>query len=357
MYASFPLLAGAAFHAAVDELGLTTDEVSFYLLVLGLFVAALVLNLLAITAYSAYIDRSRLRAQITRSVLPILPSELAAGLLTLAVTLAHTHLGLPAVILFAAVLLTFQYLVGELLLSQERSEELEVRAKQLAGFQVALLSALLRTLDLRDRMTARHSAAVARYSRELAARAGLPQEDQDLAHSAGLLHDIGKFILPDEILRARSGLTEEDWEQIKRHPAEGARIVSQIDGYSPVGDIILAHHEQVDGTGYPRGLKGEEIPELARILAVADAYDAMTSRDSYRGEPKSSFEAIAELRRVAGTQLDPRFVDLFTGMLADKTLAYRHGEDVDFDSELALDKRIHDYVAQTSAPEKRTQAQ
>jgi HD-GYP domain-containing protein (c-di-GMP phosphodiesterase class II) len=124
-----------------------------------------------------------------------------------------------------------------------------------------------------------------------------------------------------------------------------------------VGDVILAHHERLDGTGYPRGLKEDEIPELARIVAVVDAYDAMTGRDTYRGEPKSSFEALAELRRVAGTQLDPRFVDLFAELLADKTLAYRHGEDVDFDSELALDQRIHDYVAQTSAPKERTQAQ
>ncbi len=198
VYASFPLISGAAFHYGVDQLGLTPQDVSFYLLVLGLFVTALAIDLAAIAVYSVYLEGSNLATHVRRSVLPILPSELAAGLLTLAVTLAYTHLGLPAVFLFAIVLLTFQYLVGELLLSQERGDELEVRAKQLAGFQVALLSALLRTLDLRDRMTARHSAAVARYARELAARAGLSSEDQELAHSAGLLHDIGKFVLPDE---------------------------------------------------------------------------------------------------------------------------------------------------------------
>ena len=107
--------------------------------------------------------------------------------------------------LFAVVLIVFQYLIGALLLSQQRADELELRAKQLAGFQVALLSALLRTLDLRDRMTARHSAAVARYSREIAAAAGLSEEEQDLAHTAGLLHDIGKFVLPDRILKGERG--------------------------------------------------------------------------------------------------------------------------------------------------------
>ena len=344
VYATFPLISGALFHFAIDVLELGPHDVSFYLLVLGLFATALAINLASIAVYSVYLEGSKVSAHLRRWVIPILPSELAAGLLTLAVTLAHTHLGLPAVILFAIVLLTFQFLVGELLLSQERADELEMRAKQLAGFQVALLSALLRTLDLRDRMTARHSAAVARYSRELAARAGLSPEDQELAHTAGLLHDIGKFVLPDEVLKARGQLTEDDWEQIKRHPYEGARIVSQIDGYTPVGDIILAHHERPDGLGYPRGLKGDEIPRIARVLAVADAYDAMTARDSYR-EPRSSFEAIHEMRRVSGTQLDGRLVELFVEMLADKTLAYRHGEDADFEAELALDKRIHDYVS------------
>jgi HD-GYP domain-containing protein (c-di-GMP phosphodiesterase class II) len=95
-------------------------------------------------------------------------------------------------------------------------------------------------------------------------------------------------------------------------------------------------------------LSGEEIPELARIIAVADSYDAMTARDSYR-EPMSSQEAIYELRRVAGTQLDPRFVETFIEVLQDKDIAYRQGRDVDFETELALDRRIHDYVAATPA--------
>jgi HD-GYP domain-containing protein (c-di-GMP phosphodiesterase class II) len=110
-----------------------------------------------------------------------------------------------------------------------------------------------------------------------------------------------------------------------------------------VGEIILAHHERIDGLGYPRGLEAQEIPELARIIAVADTYDVMTARDSYRN-PVSSYDAISELRRVAGTQLDPKYVDLFVNVLADKDLAYRHGEDADFERELALDRRIHDYV-------------
>ena len=343
VYAAFPLITGAAFHFAVDELGLSATDPSYYLLVFALFVTALVMNFGAIAAYTAYVEGSSLLSRLQRSFVPLVPSELAAAMLTLGITFAYEKLGLPAVALFAIVLLVFQYLVGELLLSQDRAEELERRAQQLAGFQVALLGALLRTLDLRDRMTARHSAAVARYSRELATVADLSEDDQELAHTAGLLHDIGKFVLPDEILKTRGRLMPEDWDQIRRHPYEGARIVSQIDGYRPVGEIIMAHHERFDGLGYPRGLTGEQIPLLARIVAVADTYDAMTARDSY-GSPKSSFEAIAELRRVSGTQLDGNLVELFVEMLADKDLAYRHGEDADFEAELSLDKRIHDYV-------------
>ncbi|MEJ7875116.1 MAG: HD-GYP domain-containing protein [Solirubrobacterales bacterium] len=343
VYALFPLVGGAAFHAGAESLGLDASDTSFYLLVLALFASTLIIDFVAIAAYTAYVDGTSFLDDLSQSFVPIVPSELAAALLVVGITLGYTKLGLAAVALFAIALLIFQHLVGELLVSQQRANELERRAKQLAGFQVALLGALLRTLNLRDRMTARHSAAVARYSRELAARTGLSEDDQELAHTAGLLHDIGKFILPDHILKTRGRLMPEDWDQIRRHPYEGARIVSQIDGYRPVGDIIMAHHERIDGLGYPRGLTDEQIPYVARIVAIADAYDAMTARDSY-GQPKSSFEAIAELRRVSGTQLDAELVGLFVVMLADKTLAYRHGEDVDFEAELSLDKRIHDYV-------------
>jgi putative nucleotidyltransferase with HDIG domain len=264
-------------------------------------------------------------------------------LIAVGVAYMYFRVGLATVTLLAIALIVLQYLIGSLVISQQRADELELRAKQLAGFQVALLGALLRTLDLRDRMTARHSAAVARYSREIAAAAGLPTSEQELVHTAGLLHDIGKFVLPDRILKGDIELTEIDWEEIKKHPYEGARIVSQIDGYQPVSEIVLAHHERIDGLGYPRGMQGEEIPVLARIIAVADTYDVLTARDSYR-RPVSSYEAITELRRVAGTQLDAQFVETLIDVLADKGFAYRHGEDADFEAELALDKRIHEYV-------------
>ena len=298
-----------------------------------------------IAGYSCYIERSTFKSKL-KVLPPVLPSEFASAMLAVAVVFIYHVIGISAIALFGVVLVTFQYLLGQLLLSQQRAIELEKRSNQLASFQVGMLSAMLRTLDLRDQMTARHSAAVARYSRAIAQRAGFSRREEELVHIAALLHDIGKFILPDRILKANVPLTDEDWMLIKRHPQQGARVVSALDGYGPVAEIILAHHERIDGKGYPRGLQGDEIPELARIISVADTYDVMTARDSYR-TPMSSYDAIVELRRVAGEQLDARFVEVFIELLEGKDVSFQHGEAADFEKELALESRI----AETASPE------
>ena len=338
-----PLVGGTTFHLVRDATGVRADQTAFFVLIAGVFTVALAVNLAIVVGYECYLQRRSPARLVRELIVPQLPAELVAALLIVGVALAYARLGLGAIGLFTIVVVTGQYLMGRLLLSEERADELERRSNQLASLQVGLLSALLRTLDLRDRMTARHSAAVARYSREIAAAAGLSEEEQELVHTAGLLHDIGKFIFPDHILKADKRLSDQDWNMIRTHPFQGAKIVSQVEGYGPVGDIILAHHERVDGKGYPRGLAGEDIPLLSRIISVADVYDVITARDSYR-VPVSSFEAIHELRRVAGTQLDPRFVDVFVELLAGKDVRYRHGEEADFDAELALEKRVHEYA-------------
>jgi putative nucleotidyltransferase with HDIG domain len=346
-YAWFPLITGWVFHHAAAATSSTPGIFGWYLLIVAMFVLALTIDFCLIAGYTSYVERSSFVSKVQRGLLPVLPSELAASALALGFASAYNEAGTAAVALLSVLILIFQYTVRALLVSQDRADELELRARQLAGFQVALLSALLRTLDLRDRMTARHSAAVARYSREIAAAAGMSANDQELVHSAALLHDIGKFVLPDNILKSgRRRLTDEEWEAIKAHPYEGARIVSQIDGYQPISDIILAHHERIDGTGYPHALSEDEIPELSKIISVADTYDVMTARDTYR-EPVSSHDAVVELRRVSGSQLDGRYVEVLVSVLEGKDLAYRHGEDADFEAELALDKRIHDYVKAT----------
>jgi putative nucleotidyltransferase with HDIG domain len=260
-----------------------------------------------------------------------------------AIVAIYEKVGLAALALCVAVLFTFQYLLRELLTSQDRAEALQERTRQLASLQLGTISALMHTLDLRDRMTARHCAAVARYSREIARELGLPAEDQELVHTAGLLHDIGKFVFPDHILKADVPLTERDWQIIRMHPYQGARIVSQVEGYGPISEIVLAHHERWDGTGYPRRLAGESIPLLSRIISVADTYDVMTARDSYR-DPVASIEAMRELQRCSGAQFDGRVVDAFISVLARNDVAFRHADDADFDAELALEGRVIAYA-------------
>jgi putative nucleotidyltransferase with HDIG domain len=348
-YAWFPLLGGLVFRAVSDGTGLGRTDGFFYLLVFGIFMFALAVNFLIIAVHLVYLERSSLLDKVRKLVIPVLPSEVSAALLAVGIAFLYVKVGIAAIALFGLVLFTFQYLLGQLLLSERRAEELErsgkqlkARTTQLASLQVGVLSAIMHTLDLRDRMTARHCAAVARYAREIAMAAGFSEEEQELVHTAGLLHDIGKFIFPDRILKHDTKLTEEDWQIIRMHPFQGSKVVREMEGYGPVGDIILAHHERIDGNGYPRALKGDEIPALSRIISVADTYDVMTARDSYR-KPVSSFEAIQELRRVSGSQLDAEFVEIFIQVLAGKDVRFRHGEDADFDAELGIEKRVHDY--------------
>jgi putative nucleotidyltransferase with HDIG domain len=339
-YLWFPLAAGLFYHWIMQAGAIERGSTAFYLAIFATFVVALAANFLIIGTYASYIGRSSFTAGARRALWPVLPSELAGALLAVGVSFAYVEAGIEAVLLVGIVILVFQYLVGALLRSQDRADQLELRTRQLAGFQVALLSALLRTVDLRDRATGRHSAAVARYSREIAAQAGLSTEEQEVVHTAGLLHDIGKFILPDSILKAGGRkLTAAEWAELKKHPGEGARIVSQVDGYQPIGEIILAHHERIDGRGYPRGLRADQIPVLARVISVANTYDRMTARDA-RGQPVGWQEAVARLREIAGTELDPRLVETFIDILDGKDLAYRHGEDVDLETELTLDAHI-----------------
>ena len=343
-YTLFPLIGGIVFLKTMAEAGITQSDWLFYLSVFLLFQFALAINFVMIACYTSYAERVKFSSKLSL-LPPVLPSEFASAMLAVAVAFIYHLIGIAAIALFGVVLVTFQYLLGQLLLSQQRARELELRSNQLASFQVGMLSAMLRTLDLRDQMTARHSAAVARYSRAIAQRAGYSRREEELVHIAALLHDIGKFILPDRILKANVPLTDEDWMLIKRHPQQGARVVSSLDGYGPVADIILAHHERIDGKGYPRGISGDDIPELARIISVADTYDVMTARDSYR-TPMSSYDAIAELRRVAGKQLDARFVEVFIELLEGNDVSFQHGEASDFEKELALESRI----AETASP-------
>jgi putative nucleotidyltransferase with HDIG domain len=342
-FAFFPVVGGVLFEVLGGR-GLEDSLAQFILAVLVVFLSMNVLNFLLIAIDIAVVDGQAIRQSFQQIYFPLAPVEVAVGLLTAGVAVAFQGGDLSVVGLLAVVGLIFQYLLRTSLNSLERKDKLERRTRELASLQVGLLSTVLQTLSLRDKMTARHSAAVARYSREIARSMGLDENEQDIVHTAALLHDIGKFIFPDSILLADSKLTDEEYELVKRHPEQGARLVAQIEGYGPVAEIVLAHHERIDGKGYPNGLVGPQIPTAAKIISVADTYDVMTSRDSYR-QPVSSREAIEELRRVSGAQLDGSVVETFVGLLEERTITFRHADDADFEKELNLEARVRLHAA------------
>jgi putative nucleotidyltransferase with HDIG domain len=313
-------------------------QTTFALVVFGVFIATNLLNFALIAIQKSVLQEKSFLNQVHTVLVPVLPGQLAAAVLAVILAVAYTKMGYPVLLSLVLVLLIFQYLARALLRSEDRAEQLEARSVRLASMQLGVLVTLVETLALRDRMTARHAAAVARYARALAREMGCDEADQDLAHTAGLLHDIGKFALPDRILHAEI-LSDEDWAVVRRHPQEGATLVGRLDGYGPVADAILYHHEYIDGSGYPAGLIGNEIPLASRILAVCNVYDTLTARDSYRS-PMTPQDAIAELRRVAGRQLDAEIVDAFIAMLErEGPVTFAHGDDADFEAELAFERR------------------
>jgi putative nucleotidyltransferase with HDIG domain len=342
----FPLAGGLLADAlAVDA---SSDALGFCAVVVLVYMATNILNFLCIAVCHPSVGARKLWSKGKSLYLTMLPSEVATALLTATVAYGYMRLGIGAVALAAIVLVVFQYLVWARVQAYERGEELAKRGRELASLQVGLLSTVMQTLSMRDAMTARHSAAVARYAREVARLLGLDEREQDLIHTAALLHDIGKFIFPDSILFADRKLTDEEWEIVKLHPEQGAKLVRRIEGYGPVADIIIGHHERVDGKGYPNGVSGEDIPLGSRIISVADTYDVMTSRDSYR-RPVSSEAAIVELRRVAGSQLDPTVVEAFVEMVEAGRVAFRHTDEADFERELAFERRVADYARPRAA--------
>jgi len=178
---------------------------------------------------------------------------------------------------------------------------------------LAAVLVLAETLDMRDAGTARHSQLVGRYARSIAAELGMSPEHIERMHLAGVLHDIGKIGIPDSILKKPGALEEYEWAEMRKHPELGARIL-QGAHLDDIAGWVLAHHERPDGQGYPVGLSGDQIPLEARILAVVDAYEAMTNDRVYRPALPES-EARAELLRYAGTQFDASIVATFLKLL------------------------------------------
>jgi putative nucleotidyltransferase with HDIG domain len=212
---------------------------------------------------------------------------------------------------------------------RETAGALQAANDRLASANLSFATALVATLDARDRYTAGHSAAVAIYARDIAKRMELSSDDQELVHLCGLVHDVGKIGLPAGLLEKPGALSLEERRSMEKHSEIGERILRKVDDYAVISAIVRHHHERIDGNGYPDRLEGDEIPILARIIAVADAYNAMTSDRPYR-DAMPSRVARLRLAQAVESQFDTAVVAAFEAILTSASEDYRVGAAPEF---------------------------
>ena len=238
-----------------------------------------------------------------------------------ALALAYQSLGVIGVIVFVLPLgiawYSFRLYMMKSTQVRERNRELlslnenlHRTTERLEASHVSVIAALLGSLAAKERSTQGHSDATMQHALAVAKALGLGPDEIAAVNLGTLFHDIGKIGIPEHILLKPSALTEEEWAEMKTHPVIGANLISEVPNLERIRPIVLAHHEHYDGTGYPNGLKGDQIPLAAQIISVADTYEALTSTRPYR-QALAHAEAVAELRRVAGTQLNPIVVESF----------------------------------------------
>jgi putative nucleotidyltransferase with HDIG domain len=319
-----------------DAVGVTDQGVALVGILAAATIVTMVLNAVVNVPLFALLDGVPVQQNI-RAVRGLLPAFGINVALVAVIGEIYAEAGLAAAALLLLNIIAFTYMTRLVVVARERT-------RQYANLSWGVLSGLVRTLDERDSRAARHCAAVAAFSRDLARHVGMSKREQELAHTAGLLHDIGKFALSDRVMERGGVLEEADWRGVRRHPEIGAELLRDLGVYGPVADIVRAHHERIDGRGYPHGLSDQEIPPIARIVAVAEVYDTLTAPDTYR-TPMTSFEALNELRRVAGTQLDATIVEALAALLAGRGTDYRHADEADFDRELDIERRMNEAVA------------
>lgn len=205
--------------------------------------------------------------------------------------------------------------VSQMRIIKDINNKLEIAYEELKNAYRGTMESLRLAVDAKDSYTKNHSDRVAYYATLIAKKLGLPEEQINLITDGGLFHDIGKIGIPDSILQKNAKLTDEEYDDIKNHPAIGAHILQPAKIFDNLIPMVKHHHERYDGRGYPSGLAGEDIPYNARIISVADSFDAMTSDRSYR--PRFTLEkALSELEKCKGTQFDPVIVDVFLDIFA-----------------------------------------
>jgi putative nucleotidyltransferase with HDIG domain len=333
--ASRSLVGGLAGVAASVVLVSSASESPFALLLVAVAVAGIVEaasdgTLVALTATvrrnNSFVRELRTMMRIALGTLPLhVPVVIALVYLYGAVS--------PwTVVLFLIPTLASQRLLVLYREQRELADDLVGANQQLKRTSLSFASALVAALDARDEYTAGHSAAVAVYARDIAAELGLPREQQELAHLAGLLHDVGKVGLPPGILEKQGPLTSSERRVMQEHAVIGERILANVEGYEEIATIVRHHHERIDGTGYPDEVGGAAIPLLSRVLAVADAYHAMTSKRPYR-DALSPGAARRLLQEGASSQFDAGVVRAFDRLLADAGDLGEQGRSFDCEAE------------------------
>lgn len=324
------IVAGAVGLTAVAVMrGGTSDD--FWTLFAAVAAALLVDNALSISlTLVAPAIRGTGRWADARSIAPALLGSLPIQAPLIAV-LAYSYVRISpwSVALFAIPAVAAHRLL--LLYRQQRdtAEELGEANQRLAEANLSFATALVAALDARDRYTAGHSAAVAVYGRDIAKRMGLSDDEQELVHLCGLVHDVGKIGLPAGLLEKPGALSLDERRQMEQHSVIGESILQNVADYTEISSIVRHHHERVDGNGYPDGLLASDIPLLARIIAVADAYNAMTSDRPYR-DAMPSRVARLRLAQAVDSQFDTAVVAAFEAILTSASEDYRTGSSDEF---------------------------
>jgi len=356
MYVTATAVAGLVYSGLGGKSGLVNDFSNFAPLLAAATVDVLVNLLILIEVIALQTGKSP--AEIWKEnfqwAAPIaIVGNCFGGVLALAYEM-FTYLGLAVFMLpILAVSYSFRIYVAN---SKVYVDKLEQMNKDLDEANLGLLETLGAVIDADDVYTFGHSTQVAVYAAGLAAKLGLPTEEQTRIVKAALVHDLGKVAIMDNIIRKKGQLTDEEYTLMKRHPAIGAQIISRMKGLQDLVTLVRHHHERWDGRGYPDGLAGEEIPLGARILALADALDAMFSDRPYR--PTRSYkEVMSEIAQCSGSQFDPMIVEKFFRMAEEKGRGFFKNSAVVVDHAMKIEGlpllgRMDRYLKKSMLPER-----
>lgn len=331
VYTPLRALTGAGAGLAADA-AYASGEVTFLSIITAVMVAALaylVVDVLGCMATLA-IRRTASPLSYPKATVPLF--LLASALYVPAVAFlvyGYEKYSFAVVATFFVPVLALQRVAHLYQEQREAATGIATAYERLEQAHLSFAAALVATLDARDRYTAGHSTAVAIYSRDIARRMELPVEEQQRVYLAGLVHDIGKIGLPAGLLEKAGPLALEERRTMQGHSAIGERILENVRDYSDIARVVRHHHERVDGSGYPDAIAGDRIPLLSRIIAVADAYNAMTSDRPYR-EAMPTRVARMRLAQAVGSQFDTSVVAAFEAILATADETYRDGTHPEF---------------------------